>query len=109
MDKQTVKKITQTADALGWTVTHENSDFEFRKYSPAGQDFNMSVFADSLSEMKHILYERYNDFDCSEEAYIWLDEFGHGNNGAPYDMKDVYEDMKACQKMILELSEAIQC
>lgn len=34
---------------------------------------------------------------------MWLDSDGHGINGAPYDMKDVYEDMEACQNMILEL------
>ena len=32
-----------------------------------------------------------------------LDNTGHGLNGAPYDMKDVYEDMEACKKMVYEL------
>ena len=38
-----------------------------------------------------------------EEAYIWLDDSGHGKNGAPHDMKDVYEDMEACKSMLGEL------
>ena len=34
------------------------------------------------------------DFDMSYETYLWLDSNGHGKNNAPYDMKDVYEDME---------------
>ena len=50
----------------------------------------------------------YADFDCSEETYLWLDSTGHGTNGAPYDMKDLYEDMEACQEMIMELYRAFE-
>jgi len=103
-----VDAIIKTAESLDWTVTQDNGEFEFQKYSPAGQDFNMSISAESLSELNNGLYERYNNFDCSEEAHIWLDESGHGKNGAPYDMKDLYEDMEACEEMIRELAEKIQ-
>ena len=34
-------------------------------------------------------------------------EDGHGKNGAPYDMKDLYGDMEACQDMIYELYQAL--
>jgi hypothetical protein len=97
MNKRTVNEIIRVAESLGWTVTHDKGEFEFQRYSPAGQDFNMSLFAESLTEMNDALFARYNDFDCSEEAYIWLDETGHGRNGAPYDMKDGYEGMQACE------------
>lgn len=30
----------------------------------------------------------------SYETYLWLDSNGHGKNDAPYDMKDVYEDVE---------------
>ena len=108
LNESFVNAIIETAESLGWAVTHNNGEFEFSKYSPAGQDFNMSISADTLSEMNSHLYERYNDFDCSEETYLWLDESGHGKNGAPYDMKDLYEDMKACEEMIRELAGKIQ-
>ena len=32
--------------------------------------------------------------DESYDAYIWLDEFGHGKGGAPHDMEDVLADQK---------------
>ena len=42
-----------------------------------------------------------------EEAYLWLDETGHGKNGAPYRMKDVVKDMEEAEKMIDRLLDAI--
>ena len=32
--------------------------------------------------------------DESYDAYIWLDEFGHGKDGAPHDMEDVLADQQ---------------
>ena len=40
---------------------------------------------------------RYKDFDCSQETYYWLDDNGHGMNGAPYDVIDIYKDMEWCR------------
>lgn len=108
MNKNHVKKIIKVAEKLDWKVTEYNGEFELEKFSPAGQDFIISVSADTLEEFSERLYDRYNDFDVSEEAYIWLDDTGHGKNGAPYDMKDVYEDMEACEEMVRELAIEVQ-
>ena len=108
MKKNDIKKITKVAKGLEWSIKEDNGDFELEKYSPAGQDFNINISADTIEEFSEKLYERYNDFDASEETYLWLDNTGHGTNGAPYDMKDLYEDMEACQEMIRELAITIQ-
>lgn len=42
------------------------------------------------------------------EAYLWLDDNGHGKNGAPYRMKDVLADMEAAEKYIESLLDAIR-
>lgn len=107
MKKSDIKKLTKIVESLDWKVSDDNGDFEFTKYSPAGQDFNINASADTLEELKEKLAERYNNFDCSEETYAWLDNSGHGKNGAPYDMKDLYEDMEACQEMLEELTISI--
>ena len=109
MKKTDIKKIIEVAEMLDWKVTEDNGEFELEKYSPAGQDFIISISADTLEEFTKELSDRYDNFDCSEEAYKWLDESGHGKNGAPYDMKDVYEDMEECEQMLNELVEHIQC
>lgn len=77
---------------------------EFQNYSPEGQDFFFNIWtSDNGSSLVHDIFEYYNNFDISSEAYLWLDSEGHGINGAPYDMKDVYKDMEACKDMINEL------
>lgn len=60
-------------------------------WTPAGHDY----FLEFDGEDKLIALQReVNYFDISEEAYLWLDSSGHGTNGAPYDMRDVYEDFE---------------
>ena len=106
--KDFVKKIIDVAESLDWTVNVDDNELIFSKYSPAGQDFNFCITADNLEEVKDKIKEYCENFDVSEEAYLWLDEFGHGKNGAPYDMKDVYEDMEECLDMTNELLDNLR-
>ena len=106
-------KIKRIATEAGWDVSIEEETevfvcYDFGKYSPAGQDFHVSANLENMDikTLMSDLYGRYADFDCSEETYLWLDNTGHGTNGAPYDMKDLYEDMEACQEMIMDLYHA---
>lgn len=109
----TKEKIEKIAEGLEWTVTwsenHDGTKFVmFSKYSPAGQDFNCEVDYKTLDEIWRKVFDRYESFDASYEAYIWLDDSGHGANGAPYEMIDVYNDMKACEEMLCELYQALE-
>ena len=111
------EKIYEIAESEGWQVDYSYTDeketkvtFSFEKYSPAGQDFYFEVsvpneedediFYDNVADA---IYEYWEGFDVCYETYIWLDETGHGKNGAPYDMKDVYEDTQACEDMTHDL------
>ena len=103
-------KIIEVVEANGWSVyiedeSESNICFDFGKYSPAGQDFHVSAELENNEPdtLTDNLYARYSDFDVSSETYLWLDNDGHGKNGAPNDMKDLYEDMEACQEMIMDL------
>lgn len=98
------------ADKLDWNVDIDEEDniVEFQKYSTCGQDFSFRVelcgdFKDFCKE----IYNYYDEFDVSYETYQWLDSSGHGTNGAPYDMMDVYNDMQECENDILELWRAL--
>ena len=115
-ENETIKdKVERIAREDGWSVyvedeTEDNICFDFGKYSPAGQDFHVSAELEDMEieTLMDNLNSRYANFDCSEETYLWLDSTGHGTNGAPYDMKDLYEDMEACQEMIMELYRAFE-
>ena len=115
MDKK-FEKIYEIAESEGWKADcyYVNNETElcvsFEKYSPAGQDFYFEVSVPN-EEDEDTFYENvadaiftyWDDFDVCYETYIWLDETGHGRNGAPYDMMDVYKDMEACKTMIHDL------
>ena len=102
-------KIIAKLEEHDFSVTcDEDGDITFRKYSPAGQDFSFSINANTLDELLRKIVEYHYDYDPSEEAYLWLDSTGHGKNGAPYDMKDLYEDMEACREYIYEVCEIIE-
>lgn len=114
-NKETIKdRIERIATEAGWNVyiEEESEDhicYDFGKYSPAGQDFHVSAELEDMEieTLINNLNSRYTDFDCSAETYLWLDNTGHGTNGAPYDMKELYEDMEACQEMIRDLANVL--
>lgn len=66
----TTEQITNVATALGWSVETDASrpgftEFEFRQYTPAGQDFGFSVEMrngdpDSLLQELEKYYEAYD-------------------------------------------------
>lgn len=102
-------KLINKIEDNGYCVTdYKNGSFYFSKYSPAGQDFGFEVEGEDLDELASNIYNYYDDFDVSYETYLWLDDNGHGCNGAPYDMKDLYEDMQTCEEYIYELYEIIK-
>ena len=111
-DKEAFVLSPELIDRLGaleWHITdYKNGSFYFGKYSPAGQDFGFEVEGEDLEDLAHNIERFYDDYDVSYEAYLWLDEWGHGRNGAPYDMRDVYEDMLECRNYVCDLYEIIK-
>lgn len=102
------EKIQEVAETLGWSVSGKDNDYSFETSSTAGQDLFVDVTAKTIQGVADALYNYYQDYDCSEEAALWLDSSGHGKNGAPYEMIDVYKDMQECEQKIKELSDAVE-
>lgn len=99
--KKYLEKVKEIAKSLDWNVSIDENYINFQTFSSAGQDFNMSIVYpsnDNIWEFIESIYSYYDNFDCSYEAYLWLDESGHGKNGAPYEMIDVYKDMEECEE-----------
>ena len=108
------EKIVELANTQDWKVDiinngNRNYTFVFQKYSPAGQDFffEADIEENNISYLLNNIYDFYKDYDCSYQTYLWLDDTGHGRNGAPYDMQDVYEDMQACEQYVLDLYDLL--
>lgn len=102
-----LKKLVTEIESQGWKVEVLEDigrfEFEISTFSPAGQDFSKCLSADNAEEFIDTLKEAYFDFDVSYEAYMWLGSDGHGQNGAPYDMRDVYDDMEWCWRELNKL------
>ena len=96
-------EFISVAEESEWRAVMEEDHAEFGRFSPAGRDFWMEVTATSPGKLLEDMRNYIKNYDISAETYLWLDDTGHGKNGAPYDMKDVYEDMESCLNMVEEL------
>lgn len=97
-------------ESEGWSIEQEQEKedtYRVAKFSPAGQDFSIVMRGDTDADLAASIYAAYEAFDPSTEAYAWLDESGHGKNGAPHDMLKVVTDMKHCKDEIYRLYQAI--
>ena len=104
-----INKVKKIAENLSWTVTIDDDHIDFQTYTTYGQDCNFRLtLEETFEEFCDSLYEFYNNFDCSYETYLWLGNDGHGTNGAPYDMMDVYNDMKEYEEEIYKLYKEIE-
>lgn len=78
------------------------------KVSPQGQDCFISVsLGKNINEFVENIKEA-SDLDVSYETYLWLGSDGHGKAGAPYDMKDVYNDMEWWKNQLESLVEVLE-
>lgn len=111
MNKELKETIEKNANELGWeTMFSEYDDsicIEFENYTPAGQDLIVSITIhknDGIDALRKELYEYSSGFDVDEQISLWIDESGHGKNGAPYRMKDILADMETAEEMIERLA-----
>ncbi|MGY3725449.1 hypothetical protein SAMN05421767_10424 [Granulicatella balaenopterae] len=99
--------ICTIAEGLEWMVTIDNQFISFENFTSYGKNI---VIEFSLTDSKELIKEFYDyiaSYDVSYNAYIWLGNDGHGKNGAPYDMKDVYdssrEELELLEKLYNQL------
>ena len=107
-DKYVLESIEKIRDD-DFFVNIDGNCVSIQKYSPRGHDFNFEIDTenDVFWFLDNIL-EYINNFDISQETYYWLDKTGHGTNGAPYDMREVYDDMEACFWYIKDVYEIVK-
>ena len=78
--------------------------YKFETFTPEDQDFMFVLhYVKSYNDLMKKLNEKWNEFDVSYETYLWLGPDGHGINGAPYDMMDVYNDMQYCKDLLKDI------
>ena len=108
--------ISEIAELYDWNAelhtTYSNNGengvyvYEFSKYSPAGEDFNFSIWSkpDIISISKEI--EQYSDnFDSDEHIEMWV-EARDNVSGVP-DVSTLAQDARDIDKMLQEFSGAL--
>lgn len=106
--------VVACAEAEDWSAEacinykEQKTEFEFGKFSPGGRDFSFDVEmkCTNINSLIENIDNYYESFDVDYETYIWLDQWGHGKNGAPYRLRAVLEDTEAIEKMIGNLLDA---
>lgn len=102
--KNYIDKVIELAESLDWNVTVDGNDVDFQYYTNYGQDCHMNItLAEDFDKFTDEIYSYYENYDVSEETALWIDESGHGKNGAPYDIEDILNDMKEFESAIYEL------
>ena len=108
--------VVACAKTEGWSAgarinyKEKKTEFEFGKFSPGGRDFSFEVEMKcaNINSLIENIDNYYEGFDVDYETYIWLDQWGHGKNGAPYSLRAVLEDTEAIDKMIEKLLDAFR-
>lgn len=101
----TKERIIEIAESYGWKVriydaSNGKTELEFSQGSPAGEDFNFSVYATDMSEVPEKIMRYNSSFDPNEHAKMWSQS---EMRGVP-ELDVLVEDSKDIQKMLNQLT-----
>lgn len=69
-----MEKVTEIAEALGWSVSIDDDSADFQYYTNYGQDCHMNItLTEDYDLFLRRIYEQYDTYDVSEEASLWID------------------------------------
>lgn len=98
------EKYRGICESLDWYIASEEDGYvELEKYSPAGEDFIMTV---PVTNFVREAQEYATEFDADEHIEMWIEARHNGVSGVP-DTRTLVEDADAIQDMLDELAEAL--
>lgn len=97
-------KYREICENLDWTIReYDDGTVELEKYSPAGEDFIITVNAEDFARE----VERYaDDFDVDDHIAMWIEAKKNGTAGVP-STRELVHDAEDIQEMLNELAEAL--
>lgn len=104
------EKLVDKAEKIGWTVYIDEDGWDFRQYSPAGEDFSFFVSkSDVHSEEDMVLEVRSyaNGLDTEGHVQMWLECRRNGVSGVP-DLKTLTKDADDIKLMLNKLASAME-
>lgn len=103
MNEKLKELLVSKAEELGWTVHIDEQCWEFQKYSPAGEDFWLSINGKDVVDE---LLDWYEGFDTEDHVMMHMEAKKHGVSGVP-SLKELVADADAIDKMVEELYDAL--
>lgn len=104
--KSLKRKLFDKADSLSWSLNvYDKNEWEFEKYSPAGEDFIFTIKADKPEDVWREVRRYANDFDQDEHIEMWVNA-RHNTSGVP-SIRVLVEDAAEIEKMLDELADAL--
>lgn len=105
------KRFTMIAENCGFRVETPKKQgkqwyIDIQQYTPAGEDWWVSVWFNSKDDIGNAVENLYADFDVDEEAELWIES--RGKNGVPDSIKELVEDQEWKEKKLEELHEKLQ-
>ena len=102
-----MEELISKIESQGWDVSLWETDFEIRKYSPAGEDFIFCISANNVEEAIRNIEDYAENFDEDEHVEMWVDAkyHGSGNRDAIPSIRELVYDAEAIHNMLRELAK----
>lgn len=110
MDDKRMAVLLDEADSLGWSVYEDESGWDIRKASPAGEDFGFFVHKSSVKDAGDFVREvrKYaDDFDPDENIEMWVEARRSGTRSIP-EIRTLVQDADDIQDMLDELADTLE-
>lgn len=104
------EKLVDKAEKIGWTVYIDEDGWDFRQYSPAGEDFSFFVSKSDVHSEEDMVREvrsYANGFDTDGHVQMWLECRRNGVSGVP-DLKTLTKDADDIKLMLNKLASAME-
>lgn len=110
-----LQRMLDKAEEMDWSYTvyvepsqNNRTYVDLETYSPAGEDFGMTIDFDAEDQAESFLKDLsdYADnFDVDEHVEMWMPS--RGKKGCPSTARELVEDAEAITEMIKELFEVL--
>jgi len=104
-----IKKVMKKSfGGRHFTVNVDAENLTIAYYTKHGGEENVEVPYANLNniDIAEWFLDAYTDYDVNYETYIWLDNTGHGKDGAPREIADLLADKQEWEKCLDWLSTA---
>lgn len=99
MNKELEDKIYDAAISADFVTTFHKDYVNFASHSPCGEDIGFEVYKEdyTFDDIFDEVMANFKYFDVDEHAVMWYET--HGKNGAPTDLRTLFNDAQAIKNM----------